>query len=214
MSVECLHDTWTNSPLTDGELLVQLAIADLVNKQNDYLYWGGYEYLAIKTKKSVDTVKRAIRSMKELGILKDVGFTTRSKFKTFQYILKVTKQKPQKTVVVDKDTEQKVRPLCDLLADKIQHHTSERPLVTSAWLNDMRLLLVNGPLGVESNGKSEAEIKELICQIFTQLNRRRNGFCWADQITSPKKLRQHYSKVFPLVRNLDNTIADILRSVS
>lgn len=59
MSAEATGDCWRNSPLVGDQLLVHLAIADVVNDLHGNLFWMERQTLADKSRTSVSTVARA-----------------------------------------------------------------------------------------------------------------------------------------------------------
>lgn len=69
MSVQAMSDAWTNSPYTGDTLLVQLAIADVVNDVYENRCWMLRPELAAKARCDVSTVTRALGRMKQDGYL-------------------------------------------------------------------------------------------------------------------------------------------------
>jgi len=89
-----------------------------------------------------------------------------------------------------------VERVCSHLAARMERHHPEgkRPRVTQAWRADVDLLLRRGELGVAN--ASPWPVEEAVARIdavFDTLDVRNNGFCWADQIQSPGKLREKWS---------------------
>lgn len=69
MSLRTLTDAWENSPYTGNALLVHLAIADVVNPDNDYKLWMVRERIAAKARVSIATVTRVRAQMVDDGWL-------------------------------------------------------------------------------------------------------------------------------------------------
>lgn len=91
------------------------------------------------------------------------------------------------------------RDLCEQLACKVAAHM-QRPLpaVTERWRNDMRLLLERGPLGQDQPTPVPAErVARAIDFLFDRLAapEGRTRFCWADQVRSPRALREHWHQI-------------------
>lgn len=91
-----------------------------------------------------------------------------------------------------------VQALCQLLAERIGAHGDHPPpKVTDGWLKDMRLLVDRGPTGQGTPENLGAEKVETgIRFLFEHLaDPGSNGFCWANQVQSPKALRKHWLKI-------------------
>lgn len=69
MSVAASAWVWDNSPYTLGARLVHLAIADIVNPDNDWLLWASFPNIAARAKVSVPTVSSAVAKMVSEGYL-------------------------------------------------------------------------------------------------------------------------------------------------
>src|SRR5580765_4832179 len=69
MSAEATGWTWTHSPYSGAQLLVHLAIADVVNDLHDHKFWMSTETLARKAKVSRSTVVATLSDMVERGLI-------------------------------------------------------------------------------------------------------------------------------------------------
>lgn len=83
--------------------------------------------------------------------------------------------------------------LTNYLGDKIDAHFDSKKNRPESWFKDMDLLLRRGPLGWTEEPPPAEKVRRLIDWIFDQ--EPRNGFCWADNIQSPKKLREKYVRL-------------------
>lgn len=70
MSAEAVGWVWTNSPLRGAQLLVHLAIADVVNDAHDQQFYMSTYRLAEKARVSRSTVVTALAEMCDLGLLR------------------------------------------------------------------------------------------------------------------------------------------------
>lgn len=100
--------------------------------------------------------------------------------------------------------------LCEHLADRIAAHREandlgrSRPPITNEWHKQMRLLIERGPLNTDSPAPmTPAKIQTSIDAVFEWLATPKgsNGFCWADQLRSPGKLREEWFRLGSQVRN-------------
>jgi len=87
--------------------------------------------------------------------------------------------------------------LSNQLVSYIEMHTQKPgPNITKTWLTDMRLLREQGPLGTKKEPLNEEQIKSFMQIVFEEMNEPSDkGFCWADQINSPKSIRKHLPKI-------------------
>lgn len=69
MSAEATGWVWKYSPFVGRQLLVHLAIADVVNDVNHNEFWMSGDRLARKAKVSRNTVTTTLAEMQELGLL-------------------------------------------------------------------------------------------------------------------------------------------------
>lgn len=69
MSAEATGAVWRYSPYTGAQLLVHLAIADVVNDTHNYEFWMSTERLAQKARVSRSTVTQTLADMVENGHL-------------------------------------------------------------------------------------------------------------------------------------------------
>jgi DNA-binding IclR family transcriptional regulator len=69
MSAEATGAVWRYSPYTGAQLLVHLAIADVVNDTHGWEFWMSTEKLARKARVSRSTVTSALADMVEHGFL-------------------------------------------------------------------------------------------------------------------------------------------------
>jgi hypothetical protein len=69
MSAEATGWVWKNSPYKGAELLVHLALADVVNDAHGNEFWMSTGALAAKAKVSRSTVVATLRDMTERGLL-------------------------------------------------------------------------------------------------------------------------------------------------
>lgn len=72
MSNEACGWVWRHSPLTGAQLLVHLAIADVVNDAHGNTFWMSTEALARKARTSRSTVTETLRVLREAGLLEVV----------------------------------------------------------------------------------------------------------------------------------------------
>ena len=66
MSLRATSAVWARSKAAGNDLLVLLALADYVGRDDDYC-WPSQESLAEKTRLSLSTVRRCVRSLEKLG---------------------------------------------------------------------------------------------------------------------------------------------------
>lgn len=83
--------------------------------------------------------------------------------------------------------------LCDLLGSRVDAHFGAKKNRGRNWHKDMDMLLRRGPLGWTDDPPAPDKVANLINWIFDQ--EPRNGFCWADNIQSPAKLRTQYVRL-------------------
>lgn len=69
MSGEASGEVWKNSPLVGSQLLVHLAIGDVVNDIHDNEFWMSTDSLAKKARVSRSTVTETLRLLVEGGFL-------------------------------------------------------------------------------------------------------------------------------------------------
>jgi hypothetical protein len=69
MSGEASGEVWKRSPLSGSQLLVHLAIGDVVNDLHDNQFWMSTDALAKKAKVSRSTVTDTLRILVDLGYL-------------------------------------------------------------------------------------------------------------------------------------------------
>lgn len=96
-----------------------------------------------------------------------------------------------------------VDELCEYLARGIRSHSPEaNPKITDRWRTDMRLLLERGPTDWEPTPISERLVHDMIRELFTTLAELdTSGFCWADVVQSPYKLRKQWPKLRQALRS-------------
>lgn len=217
--------TWVfeNSPYTLGARLIHLAIADIVNDDNDWLLWASQKKLGAKAMVSQPTVSGTLKRMCKEGYLELVeeGHGAPSIYRFLRpgqsesdspspkEIASTPKgnlhQPPKLTEPVLLPTQielnvtqhKAISSLCEFLQDGIQRHRGTRPKQTTAWVRDMDLLLRRGPKEWEEVKPLKAdEVASVIRGIFTKLNvESSSGFCWANQIRSPGNLRRHWDEL-------------------
>lgn len=112
----------------------------------------------------------------------------------------VTRTREQESSAkADDDTRPEIQALCDELAARIATHRDddEPPAVTKGWLKDMRLLVERGPSGqAKPTPLSVERVHNAITFVFERLtDAGGNGFCWADQVQSPRALRRHFAQI-------------------
>lgn len=104
----------------------------------------------------------------------------------------VVRTPDQPSTVEPIDTE-----LSEHLRDRIQGHTGNRLKIGKAWPTDMSRLRRLGPTELEGdNPKTPNEIRSAIDFVFDHLTTpNAGGFCWANNIHSPSKLREKWLKL-------------------
>jgi hypothetical protein len=92
-----------------------------------------------------------------------------------------------------------VQTIADHLAGRVEKHRggTRRPKITAKWLRDIDLLLRRGTLDTDPPATpTAADVIRWIDGVFTLLaDPGPSGFCWADQVQSPAKLRTHWARV-------------------
>jgi len=69
VSAEATGWTWKHSPYSGAQLLIHLAIADVVNDLHDYQFWMSTEQLARKARVSRSSVVATLSDMVKRGLL-------------------------------------------------------------------------------------------------------------------------------------------------
>lgn len=72
MSGDATGWVWKHSPLNGSDLIVHLAIADVVNDAHDNEFWMRASNLATKARVHRDTARVALRKMEDLGLIETV----------------------------------------------------------------------------------------------------------------------------------------------
>lgn len=102
--------------------------------------------------------------------------------------------------------------LCEVLADAVEIHGKVgRPKITSAWHNDMRLLIERGPTDLAAPERIDPErIERAIDVLFGRLASpdKPGGFCWADQVRSPGALRKHWTRIRATAQGQNRQVRD------
>ena len=71
MSIKISTWVWDNSPLEGAQLLIHLALADSANEDSGEC-WPSQKHLAKRARCHVETVRRTIRQLEEMGLLQVV----------------------------------------------------------------------------------------------------------------------------------------------
>lgn len=100
MSAEATGWTWKHSPFRGAELLVHLAIADVVNDAHDNRFWMSTGALAAKAKVSRSTVTTTLSTLVKVSLLEVVraGYETR-KPSEYRFLMPVDNTESTSAVV-------------------------------------------------------------------------------------------------------------------
>src|ERR1035437_120513 len=211
-----------HSPYTGGAYATHLIIAGIVNPDHNYELWVNRSALAKRCHTSIETLRRQIEQMAEDGWLELLRLGGgRGNITLYRFIRKGDQNEP----VYETETGSQLIPfsendclslkkeskpivggasdvtdLCEYLSRRVgEYHggPSRRPKIIPRWTKDMDLLLRLGPSGLATpQSIKPAIVHRAIAYIFDELAEPNGGgFCWANNIQSPGKLREKWFKL-------------------